>query len=884
MDNSQFRFEAFKNNTFDLNVLEKSLEESKITAYQHLRKFQLDNTGYRRFDFKMQDIYRTNKVNHSWSFVPRRWLFYLEYDFINVGKRISYKRSDVYEKDLSYDDIINRTNLFDYSFLVFIDGKLFTEGIKILCKEDKTYVVFTCKEKPSDVGIPINDIRKYLEDNVDVTILFLPNVGLTNISTNAYRVKTTNDYDGLPYRNLNLSEKAVYDNTTLSYIKFKDEMISIPTTVRFGYKGLFVDQDDIQDVIDENPQDTSLNIQLIPLRYILEKVVIGNGDKWFKLPIKDYPIAVENCLVFDSEGNFIHKAEVRDYYINVYSVENIDEIIEEKEIHIYVFYYENKQSILKHQNILEVYHKYNPNFLDKYKDDTILDIVKNYEPEIVDYDIKNFSKYNEYDDHFKYKIEKMWEFIKNDVNNFRRYLYNLGLQNNYYYVDVSKVDLESKRRTDNSDTNLALQTFDEEMYMFVFRNDFRGMYDKLLVTLDGLRYETISFYRTENLDFIYIPCRLVNNDSIIEIEKLTEVIREFEFNGGIGDVVEINIGDFAVRNKTLFNDLYIVDKENNVYIDPKSYEILHVIDGKEVNISTSDVFLPCTKIVKIRITDSKLFGRRLALKIRKNFRMNTITDVDNYKALEHIPFKEETKNDYRYFRLYRNGRLVPRHLGSIRFRKGSYEGEVMVFPGFIPEEGDTITVEVLPYMMTQVCYLEKLEKNKMVDLEGLIDKPFDFKWYDVYLNGKKLSKKEVEIISANKIKINDTKSLRWLEIIENSRDKEYFGYQPIKDIIDDLLRVDKEFEDAINGSITGMEDVEKPVVNTPVNFEDYILKQFYTEYMIPTYGLINPDEFQLTQDILDYYSNIMDGEPFLLNPDYGQIDTELILNINPDID
>ena len=207
---------------------------------------------------------------------------------------------------------------------------------------------------------------------------------------------------------------------------------------------------------------------------------------------------------------------------------------------------------------------------------------------------------------------------------------------------------------------------------------------------------------------------------------------------------------------------------------------------------------------------------------------------------------------------------------------------MLLLPGFIPEKGDIVTVEIIPYMMSQVCYLENLDKNKMIDLEGLIDKPFDFRWYDIYLNGKKLNKKEVEIISANKIKINDTQSLKWLEIIENSRDKEYFGYQPIKDIIDDLLKVDKDFEDAINSSITGMEDVEKPVVNTPVKVEDYILKHFYLNYMIPTYGLINPDEFQLTQDILDYYSNIMDGEPFLLNPDYGRIGSELLLHVNPD--
>jgi hypothetical protein len=88
----------------------------------------------------------------------------------------------------------------------------------------------------------------------------------------------------------------------------------------------------------------------------------------------------------------------------------------------------------------------------------------------------------------------MKEYIRADVNNFKKYLDNLGLRNNYYYVDVTNIDLNTRKRKDNSDTELPLKTFDEEMYMFVFRNDFRGMYDKLLIHIDGLRYETIEYY------------------------------------------------------------------------------------------------------------------------------------------------------------------------------------------------------------------------------------------------------------------------------------------------------------------------------------------------------------------------------------------------------
>lgn len=884
MEDKQFRYKAFKNNTFDLKAVEKSLEESKMSSYQYLRNFQLESTGYRRFDFKIQDIYRTNKINHKWSFVPRRWLFYIEYDFIDLGKRIAYKRSPYYEKDLSYDDIIQHNEIFTSSFLVFVDGKLYTDAVKILCKEDKTYVIFICKEKPSDTGFPIEDMLDYLERNVNVSILIVPNVGLTTINTNGYRVKTNNNYQGLSYRILKLSEKAVYDDNTLVFLKYKDVLGSKPTTAKFKSTGLFIDEDDVQDSIDRNPADTTLGIQIIPLRHLMDKINLPIGEKWFTLPIKDYPIALENCLVFDSEGSFIHEAAVKHYYPNVYSIEGVDEIIDSKELSIYVFYYENTQSVLKHYNMLDSYQKYVTNYLDKYKNGTIPDIVKNFEPEYIDYTINNYHSHSEFDDHFKYKINKMWDFIKNDPNNFKRYLNNLGLRNNYYYVDMSKIDLESKKRIDNSDTGLPFREFKEEMYMFVFRNDFRGMYDKLLVYLDGTRYESLYFFGNDKYDFVYIPCSLVKEDSILEIEKLTEVLKEFEFVAS-ADVIEIDIGEFAVRNKTLFNDLFLTNKETGEYIDNSKYEIITTIDSVEVDISKSDVFLPCTKIVKIKIIDSSLYSKRVILQIKKNFRIANMQVQKEPDLLEPIRFKAEIKNDRRYLRVYRNGRLVPRHLGTCKFPKDFLEGEMLVFPGVIRDIDDRITVELMPYMMNQVCYLEHIPKDSVIDLTGMIDKPFDFKWYDIYVNGRKLAKKEVEIISSNKIKLIKTDSLRWLEIIENSRDKEYFGYKPINDIIDEIFESDEEFKNIINNSIDSenMQDIEQPVVDIPVSIEDYILKLFYTNYIIPSYGLINPDVNQISYEVIDYYNEIMDGGPFLLNPDYGCINTQLILPINPDM-
>ena len=197
----------------------------------------------------------------------------------------------------------------------------------------------------------------------------------------------------------------------------------------------------------------------------------------------------------------------------------------------------------------------------------------------------------------------------------------------------------------------------------------------------------------------------------------------------------------------------------------------------------------------------------------------------------------------------------------------------------------------MPYMMKQVCYLESIPRDKVINLKGKIDKPFDFKWYDIYLNGKKLVKKDVEIVSANLIKILKSDSLHGLEIIENSRDREYFGgIDAFRDIIDDLFETDKDFADNLNGSVAdneNLKDEELPVVDGPIISPlDYILRQLYN-FLTQSFGMINPDYLQLTKNEIDTYKDLTDESgPLILGFDiYGEnkLDNErTALPINPD--
>ena len=261
-------------------------------------------------------------------------------------------------------------------------------------------------------------------------------------------------------------------------------------------------------------------------------------------------------------------------------------------------------------------------------------------------------------------------------------------------------------------------------------------------------------------------------------------------------------------------------------------------------------------------------------------------DLDFYPILFHTL----SKNDHRYFRVYQDGRLLPRHISTVYFPEYTIFSEVELRLGFKRQLGVhyNIAVECMPYMMKQVCYLETIPTDKVINLKGLIDKPFDFKWYDIYLNGKKLVRNEVEIVSANIIKILKADSIHGLEIIENSRDREYFGgFDAIYDIIDDLFENDKVFSDNLNGSVSGIEDNEVPLIGTIISPLDYLVRQLY-DFLLQRFGMINPDWLQLTRAEVDMFEELLDESgPLILGFDiYGsnRLDEErTALPINPDM-
>src|SRR5699024_10298736 len=106
-------------------------------------------------------------------------------------------------------------------------------------------------------------------------------------------------------------------------------------------------------------------------------------------------------------------------------------------------------------------------------------------------------------------------------------------------------------------------------------------------------------------------------------------------------------------------------------------------------------------------------------------------------------------------------------------------------------------------------FTETIPEDAIIDLTNVIDKPFDIRFYDVFLNGRKLNETNVFAISDTIIKLININSIYHLEIYQKERDEEYFGwtkntiqyYFRIEDLFDEDFVTDEDKEEIIEDII-----------------------------------------------------------------------------------
>ena len=230
----------------------------------------------------------------------------------------------------------------------------------------------------------------------------------------------------------------------------------------------------------------------------------------------------------------------------------------------------------------------------------------------------------------------------------------------------------------------------------------------------------------------------------------------------------------------------------------------------------------------------------------------------------------DTRNDNfnyntEYIRIFRNGRLVPKV--KYRLLTGYSTPKILFMEWF--EVGDIVYIDITPYRYTQIYHKKNINKrDTLIDLRGVINKPFDISYYDVYLNGRKLSLNNVFTITPWLITLVNMKSNYNLDIYEKERDWEYFGleytdtdyYFSFEEMIASGIVKDDEFCKLIKDRIDELKDPRLVIHpnefdEVPLDYSDTLMRYpiFYTFYydeLIPKTH-VNPDNNQFNERFMD---------------------------------
>ena len=665
------------------------------------------------------------------------------------------------------------------------------------------------------------------------------------------------------------------------------------------------------------------------------------------------PIPVENFMIFekgplDVGYTIVKNTDILElHYPNIYTFK--DEMY--KNGYTYkIFYFYHHADDLKYTVLFNFYFKFLSNTFKYYPLEEIIDKIYRdeldysmYDQEQIDSFKATFNKIISYqyfnhlygDDDFlrryikesgkedmfpvEYKDETLKTWINVEPNILREYVLEQKKLGDTYHLYTNSINLQSRLRRDTSPEfgTDNMHEFTEDRYVFAMQNV--RQYPELLdirMFIDGLYVMDIYQERKNFTDYLYIPASLVTNDSYIEIEVFPAYVykKDLTFES-LDDVKEIVLDDPVEKIWPTIGDIYF-NLQSNVRqrYDKDLFDIsehyttdLYGDRGtflvKSDNPDKKPVEFTRLHSFSIKPNDNFVVNVPLTLRFSKNSIIIKIRITKH--GVPYLKFDQWNWNyNYEYIRIFRNGRLLPRCKYQINT---TYDyPTIMLFDFYEPY--DELIIDIAPYRYKEVFYKEELTyQDVLINLKDYITKPFDIRYYEVYMNGRKLSLNNVFHITPWEMTLVNLKSLYNLEIFERERDWEYFGTDYNQNTyyynLDDLFDSNFITEEMKNKMIKDMIDEQKdPRLTIRPNTNDeekqdrtdvrkfaqfYI---FYHDEFIPkTYS--NPDVKQESRAVMEDVYYLIDKEyrrkPYLDSINQKEVDRKYhypqVVSLDPDI-
>lgn len=305
------------------------------------------------------------------------------------------------------------------------------------------------------------------------------------------------------------------------------------------------------------------------------------------------------------------------------------------------------------------------------------------------------------------------------------------------------------------------------------------------------------------------------------------------------------------------NHLQIVKLEDVI-------DFTRVVAGESVLQAEDNKGLLYSDISRVRIIlkDPDLYDQPITIALSKKpmFRGNKKyrTEYPQYKTP--IPNSQDAEE---YTRAFKNGRLLSKNRYDFTDYFDGILG-IQILEKLV--RGDTIGFDITPYRNRLIYYKEEIESD-IIDLRGIINKPFDPKFYELYINGRRLNRTNIYPIGPWEIKLGGLHSIYHLEIYEKDRDWEYYGvnfsnYYVVSDFIrepfvDEYIK-DKLIEDIIGTPPPNDNTEEKQPWDKILDLYSVYFEIFYYMKLVPMKFVTGSKEQFNTEEIAKRYPIIND--------------------------
>ena len=797
----------------------------------------------------------------------------IDKDIVHYAKRKVYKHTNFYNTPMTQEEMMLHRDIFKFGVVVFINGVITTK-FKVQAREDNTYILF-----------PWADHIKTVQPTDIIDIAFIPECFIcTSRKLTGQDKASTRALHDWVFTDI----KREYFKECKGFIAYLNPVSGGDSVVKTGvtYDAatsclLFTDP-----LPDFNQVEFTLTV--IGMETLDQVIDVERDEKYLRIERKKMPIPKNNLLIMIANDNgygyHLNKEEVTitEYYPNIYEISNPNR----RRLKVVVLYVENPQNYLIEYDEEISYFLSKVNLLERYKQNNVPDGLREYHPVEWDYLISDYEQkagvVTPTGDSWiplLYKINKI-----NDIYKFWCLFLQTYLKETYGYLDgwtldTTTIDLNSRLRNDTAPEIPAdleeYRVFNRPQYLFTYRND------SIIETnipfawfIDGRFAVPTYAVSLFGYEFVYFDTDLFNPEgSWMEIERYDGSVWSKKIHIG-GGKTEVTLD--WLQAPILANSLIVTDEQGNYIPYGVGYDFTVIddvgLDVNEFNLDLKNSIFLLQKNYKITITPKSAAYANKDMFLHCNNR----SVVYNRDVRHESPFADINLNDLKLInrtkqsivdrlRIYNpEGRLYPKnfYLES----PTTNIAEPPVFSIMVDTSiGAPFRIEYMGYEEKRVYHQDDIVPKGIINLEGKINKPFSLVYHDVFLNGYKLNKNQIEIIAPFTIAIKNVRTTHFLDIYERVKGDELFIFNEMEDssyIADRLIKEDPAYWAKVLEELPEI-DID-PSIN-PIDQDVNLWIGFIREFLAKNF--VDGDREYTQEELGEYDDLFTDGWRLLLNAD-----------------